>query len=301
MGQTQTVFLPPWIPSTPEEKGQEEAFRAAIMQLSETPSHFLHPHEMHTHPDFSFDWVEHRPFAEAAYRADVRLFRLLPRIVPKRVTEEEFWYNYFSHVFAVKRRFEGSCSSLAGDGKASVAPAKTSVVPSAAGNGAPATLTVSYPEKFHLAVKYMREGPPLPNLSDADRILLKALEEQAISGECNKPRPGMWDTAEEKAKYEAWKKLGSMSPAEAMHLYVQAVEVFDDQWLSWPGLQRDLGALEQPAAAKPAAAMNGGCTDPPLVIALRELRASVATLPPSQIPTVRRECEAILRACDARS
>ena len=41
----------------------------------------------------------------------------------------------------------------------------------------------------------------------------------------------MWDSAEEKAKYEAWKKLGRMSRAEAMHLYVQAIEVFDDQWL----------------------------------------------------------------------
>ena len=31
----------------------------------------------------------------------------------------------------------------------------------------------------------------------------------------------MWDTAEEKAKFEAWKKLGAMSKAEAMHLYVR--------------------------------------------------------------------------------
>ena len=81
--------------------------------------------------------------------------------------------------------------------------------------------TISYPEKFHLAVRYAAEGPPLPNLCDADRILLEALHHQASIGQCNKPRPGMWDTAEDKAKYEAWKKLGNMNCAEAMHLYVQ--------------------------------------------------------------------------------
>ena len=44
---------------------------------------------------------------------------------------------------------------------------------------------------------------------------------QAVDGQCVKPRPGMWRTAEEKAKYEAWSKLGNMTRAEAMHLYVQ--------------------------------------------------------------------------------
>ena len=84
MGQTQTVFLPPWVPSTPEEKEAEQEFREAIMKLSMSAANFVSPHELHTHAEFIFDWVEHRPFAEAAYRADVRLFRLLPRIVPKR-------------------------------------------------------------------------------------------------------------------------------------------------------------------------------------------------------------------------
>ena len=32
----------------------------------------------------------------------------------------------------------------------------------------------------------------------------------------------MWDSAEAKATYESWKKLGGMSRSEAMHLYVQA-------------------------------------------------------------------------------
>ena len=41
------------------------------------------------------------------------------------------------------------------------------------------TRCVSYPEKFHLAAKYATEGPALPNLSDADRVLLHALYQQA--------------------------------------------------------------------------------------------------------------------------
>merc|ERR1719198_2526102 len=127
--------------------------------------------------------------------------------------------------------------------------------------GAPASpgqsrlgMTVSYPEKFHLALKYASEGPPLPNLSDADRILLEALQQQATIGECNQPRPGMWDSAEDKAKYEAWKKLGAMSRAEAMHLYVQAIEVFDERWLEWRGLQAAVAAAV--GAVTPVA--NGG-------------------------------------------
>ena len=84
MGQTQTVFLPPWIPSTEAETQHKQEYRDAIVKLSATASNFITPNAMHVHPEFNFDWVEHRPFAEAAYRADDRLFRLLPRLVPKR-------------------------------------------------------------------------------------------------------------------------------------------------------------------------------------------------------------------------
>ena len=141
------------------------------------------------------------------------------------MSEEHFWRNYFSHVFAVKRRFEEGIVD---------APAP----PSASAAAAPPPpinrlLSISYPDKFHLAVKYSTDGPPLPNLSDPDRILLDALRQQATIGPCNKPRPGMWDSAEDKARYEAWKKLDTMPKAEAMHLYVQAIEVFDEDWLSW--------------------------------------------------------------------
>ena len=226
MGQTQTVFLPPWIPSTEDEKRNAEEFRAAILRLSAAAANLIAPHPLHNDPEFCFDWVEHRPFAEAAYSGDRRLHRLLPKLVPKRISEEEFWRNYFSHVFAVKRRYELGAGSAASSHSTTHSstdcelPAE--IVPATPASPSPLTKTVNYPDKFHLALKYAAEGPPLPNLSDADRILLEALQQQATQGECSRPRPGMWETAEDKAKFEAWKKLGTMSKAEAMHLYVCA-------------------------------------------------------------------------------
>ena len=296
---------------------------------------------LHDDPEFCFDWEEHRPFAEAAYRGDKRLHQLLPRLVPKRISEEDFWRNYFSHVFAVKRRFElgGDASHAALLTTTMSAPPTASTTGIGASGGPstsreplpgldvtpatptqspmrPLSLTVSYPEKFHLALKYAEEGPPLPNLSDADRILLEALQQQATVGECNRPRPGMWDSAEEKAKYEAWKKLGSMSRAEAMHLYVQAIEVFDERWLEWKGLQAAIAAAvgavtpvstprSSNGAANGGAAVNGGVAKGAIDVAatlgtMRQLRASLGALPPAQQQSLRDEAEALARALDAQ-
>lgn len=84
MGQTQTVFLPPWVPSTPAEKEREDEFRDAVLKLSATSANLIAPHPLSSDPGFCFDWVGHRPFAAAAYTGDRRLHRLLPRLVPKR-------------------------------------------------------------------------------------------------------------------------------------------------------------------------------------------------------------------------
>ena len=84
MGQTQTVFLPPWEPTTEAEKERADEFRAAIQELSRHSKNFLEPHPIHESADFSFDWVDHRPFAEAAYTGDARLGKLIPRLVPKQ-------------------------------------------------------------------------------------------------------------------------------------------------------------------------------------------------------------------------
>ena len=314
MGQTQTVHLPPWVPSTELEKASEAEFREAILKLSAAAANLIAPHPLHTDPEFCFDWVEHRPFAEAAYSGDKRLHRLLPRLVPKRISEEEFWHNYFSHVFAVKRRYElgvatSAEAALAVPSNGAVAhddagaSSADEIVPATPASPSPLTKTVSYPEKFHLALKYYADGPPLPNLSDADRILLEALQQQALHGECSRPRPGMWDTAEEKAKYEAWIKLGAMSKAEAMHLYVQAIEVFDERWLEWHGLQEAIAAavgVVTPITANGSVrAANGAAKKLDVastVGGMRTLRASIDRLPDSQLSILRDECDSMARA-----
>ena len=167
----------------------------------------------------------------------------------------------------------------------------------------PVIAHVSYPEKFHLAHKYASEGPPLPNLSDADRILLEALHQQATIGPCNIARPGMWDSAEDKAKYEAWKKLADMSRAEAMHLYVQAIEVFDEDWMQWAGLrpklQQNGGAAAAAAAGGGGVIVHGGGGAGTALAALKELRLGLGKLPAAQVAIVRSECAAMLQAIDA--
>ena len=166
MGQTQTIFLPPWVPATPEEKEAEGEFREAILRLSHAAANLIAPHPLHDHPDFHFDWVDHRPFAEAAYRGDKRLHRLLPRLVPKRISEEDFWRNYFSHVFAVKRRFEigrsepplteappPTASTACATGACGASDMSVMETPATPASPSRLGMTVSYPEKFHLALK----------------------------------------------------------------------------------------------------------------------------------------------------
>lgn len=135
----------------------------------------------------------------------------------------------------------------------------------------------------------------------------QALQTQATEGPCDKPRPGMWDSAEAKAKYEAWKRLGMMSDAEAMHLYVQAIEVFDANWLDWvaanqqPGVRSGVGG-EAPSSS--GGKRNGSAAEaPPLVTTvlreMRALRAVLRDIPPAQLAAVRDECTALARALEA--
>eukprot|EP00962_Isochrysis_galbana_P018703 scaffold5390_cov116-Isochrysis_galbana.AAC.5 len=117
----------------------------------------------------------------------------------------------------------------------------------------------------------------------------------------------MWDSAEAKAKYEAWKRLGMMSDAEAMHLYVQAIEVFDANWLDWvaanqqPGVRSGVGG-EAPSSS--GGKRNGSAAEaPPLVTTvlreMRALRAVLRDIPPAQLAAVRDECTALARALEA--
>lgn len=43
---------------------------------------------------------------------------------------------------------------------------------------------------------------------------------QATEGPCKGPRPAFWEVVS-RAKYDAWKRLGDMTKAEAMARYVE--------------------------------------------------------------------------------
>ena len=110
-------------------------------------------------------------------------------------------------------------------------------------------------------------------------------KKKASVGTCNLARPGMWASAEDKAKYEAWKKLSNVSRAEAMHLFVQAIEVFDAEWMQWEGLRAAL----QPNGEHEGAAAAAAAPPPPLaaLAALKELRLGLAKLPAAELGAVR--------------
>jgi acyl-CoA-binding protein len=111
--------------------------------------------------------------------------------------------------------------------------------------------TIGYPEKFHLALKYS-EGPLKDNLSlsDSDRLLLYALEHQAQHGPCREPRPSFFADGKVKAKHNAWRELGERSQAEAMYMFVTAIDEFAPGWWEWPELGL-ASELEEPEVSTP--------------------------------------------------
>jgi len=256
MGNEQTIYLPPWMPSTDEEKEHEEEYAKAICAISQVPRNFVEAHPVSQSPDFPFDWSVHQPFAEAAYREDANIYKFLPRLVPKRVSEEEFWRNYFSHVYAVKARYN-SAKMAAGSQGAGADSELGDDEATRLSRAASLVSQVPYPQRFDLAIKYVDHGPSLPDdAAPGDRILMEVLRQQATIGPCNSPRPGLWDSAEVRARHEAWTKLGNMAKSEAMHLYVQALEIFRKDWILWEGLDltASAGTPAAPSSAKGEAA-----------------------------------------------
>lgn len=75
------------------------------------------------------------------------------------------------------------------------------------------------------------------NLSDIDlQLKLYGLYKQAIEGQCNQPKPPMYDLKGRK-KWYAWSEMGSMSKEEAMASYVQLVDTlnpnFKEEKIGW--------------------------------------------------------------------
>lgn len=54
-------------------------------------------------------------------------------------------------------------------------------------------------------------------------MILYALSQQAVHGECNEPKPWAWSVVDA-AKWNSWKQLKDMPKVEAMRLYVKVLE-----------------------------------------------------------------------------
>ncbi|KAG8442441.1 hypothetical protein GDO86_011285 [Hymenochirus boettgeri] len=72
-------------------------------------------------------------------------------------------------------------------------------------------------EKAQSNLKLLKSDP-----GNEVKLKLYALFKQATQGPCNTPKPGMLDFVN-KAKWDAWKSLGSLSKDDARHSYVELV------------------------------------------------------------------------------
>ena len=116
---------------------------------------------------------------------------------------------------------------------------------------------MGYPGRFYLAARFA--GGPEPRLSAlADEValseetflVLNALWNQGTVGPCTAPQPWAWN-AVERAKWETWRELGTMSREEAQRLYVRTTE---EECADWVG--KALGAGMEPTPMERAAAAS---------------------------------------------
>ena len=54
-------------------------------------------------------------------------------------------------------------------------------------------------------------------------LMFYAFYKQATVGSCNLPKPAFWDVIN-KAKWNAWSKLGDMTKEDAMRRYVEEIK-----------------------------------------------------------------------------
>ncbi|XP_044747466.1 acyl-CoA-binding domain-containing protein 5 [Coccinella septempunctata] len=76
-------------------------------------------------------------------------------------------------------------------------------------------------QKFEAAVNVIRSLPKNGSYQPSNDLLLRfyAFYKQATEGPCLGARPAFWDIVN-RAKYDAWKRLGNMSRTEAMVKYI---------------------------------------------------------------------------------
>ncbi|XP_076152164.1 acyl-CoA-binding domain-containing protein 5-B [Alosa pseudoharengus] len=80
--------------------------------------------------------------------------------------------------------------------------------------------------RFDAAVKVIENLPPDGSYQPSQDMMrvFYSYYKQATHGPCDVSKPTSWDS-EEKAKWEAWKALGSMTKEEAMMEYVQEIKL----------------------------------------------------------------------------
>lgn len=70
---------------------------------------------------------------------------------------------------------------------------------------------------FHFSTKFLAESKH--PVSDEDKLQLYGYFKQATVGDCDKPKPAIYEIVG-KAKWEAWNALRGMSAATAMKKYI---------------------------------------------------------------------------------
>jgi len=104
MGQTESLY-PKWLPEGFETDEQSLNFlKQEISLLSTNKDTFLVFNEQGLDPKFSLDTYEKR--IEAILTYDTRLPYCTSTFIPKHVTEEIFWSNYFSHLNSLVLKYQ---------------------------------------------------------------------------------------------------------------------------------------------------------------------------------------------------
>eukprot|EP00731_Ephydatia_muelleri_P032197 Em0023g704a len=99
--------IPPWVGYNEEEK-----MKSDILQLSADSRNVLR--EPPPGVQFQFEFTKSFPIAMAILKEDPRLQKLRFELVPKKISEQNFWCNYFYRVFLIKQSSQLATLSAAG-------------------------------------------------------------------------------------------------------------------------------------------------------------------------------------------
>lgn len=81
---------------------------------------------------------------------------------------------------------------------------------------------MSIEENFKLSAMLVKTLPKRP--TDDELLVLYSLYKQSTCGDCNTPEPGIF-SIQDKAKWNAWRKLIGVEESTAMQKYCQVVQM----------------------------------------------------------------------------